>query len=103
MAYDVYKSMSASNKDHIVIMHGLLGCKRNWRSIARALNNRGFGRVYCVDARNHGASPWSNEMNYKFLAEDLLTFITDLKSPNVSLIGHSMGGKAVMTAALMEV
>ncbi|VDL18319.1 unnamed protein product [Hymenolepis diminuta] len=102
MAFDLHKSVSASNQDPIVIMHGLLGCKRNWRSIARALNNKGFGRVYCVDARNHGMSPWSNEMNYNFLAQDLLDFISDLKSPNVSLIGHSMGGKASMTAALME-
>nr|CDS33502.1 abhydrolase domain containing protein 11 [Hymenolepis microstoma] len=102
MAFDLHKSVSASNQDPIIIMHGLLGCKRNWRSIARALNNKGFGRVYCVDARNHGMSPWSNEMNYKFLAEDLLDFISDLKSPNVSLIGHSMGGKASMAAALME-
>ncbi|VDK38830.1 unnamed protein product [Taenia asiatica] len=41
-------------------------------------------------------------MNYEFLAEDILNFINDLKASDVSLIGHSMGGKAAMTAALME-
>lgn len=41
-------------------------------------------------------------MNYKFMAEDLLKFISELRAPHVSLIGHSMGGKTAMTAALME-
>lgn len=42
-------------------------------------------------------------MNYEFLAEDILKFINELKASNVFLIGHSMGGKAAMMAALMEV
>ncbi|VDM16427.1 unnamed protein product [Hydatigera taeniaeformis] len=83
-------------------MHGLLGCKRNWRSIALALNQKGLGQVYCIDARNHGSSPWSKEMKYEFLAEDILNFVNTMKSASVSLIGHSMGGKAAMTAALLE-
>ncbi len=37
------------------------------------------------------------------MAEDVLNFIHSLNAPNVSLVGHSMGGKISMTAALMEV
>ncbi|CDS39554.1 abhydrolase domain containing protein 11 [Echinococcus multilocularis] len=102
LAYDIFKSVSAPNQSPLVVVHGLLGCKRNWRPIARALNSRGFGKVYCVDARNHGSSPWSKDMNYEFLAEDILNFINQLEASDVSLIGHSMGGKAAMVAALME-
>ena len=56
-----------------------------------------------MDSRNHGSSPWSENMNYEFMAEDLLKFISDLRASDVSLVGHSMGGKAAMTAALMDV
>lgn len=45
LAYTSYKSITASNQSPIVIIHGLLGNKMNWRSIAKSLNSRDFGRV----------------------------------------------------------
>ncbi|VDD75166.1 unnamed protein product [Mesocestoides corti] len=102
LSYELYKSATAFTLNPVIILHGLLGCKRNWRSVACSLNAKGFGKVYCVDARNHGSSPWSTDTSYESMAEDLLNFIHDLSVTNVSVIGHSMGGKIAMTAALIE-
>ena len=42
----------------VVILHGLLGSARNWSSIARQLG--ATHRVFALDLRNHGASPWAD-------------------------------------------
>jgi len=82
----------------LMIMHGLFGWKRNWSSIGKRLGKH--AHVYTLDMRNHGLSPWHNDMTYDDMADDLQQFIDrhDLKNP--VLLGHSMGGKAVMTLAL---
>jgi esterase len=78
----------------IVIIHGLFGSLSNWRSISRSLAQQ--YRIHTLDLRNHGASPWSDEMNYIAMAGDLKQYIrtNDLVSPHI--LGHSMGGKVCM-------
>jgi esterase len=56
-------------------------------------------RVIALDLRNHGASPWQDDHSYPALAKDLSEMI-DLIGGPVDLLGHSMGGKAAMVAAL---
>ena len=41
----------------VVILHGLLGSARNWASIGKEL--AGTHRVFALDLRNHGRSPWA--------------------------------------------
>ena len=83
----------------LVVAHGLFGSARNWNSIARRL---AAGRsVHALDMRNHGASPWTDEMTYPAMAEDLLHYIGTQGLSRPTLIGHSMGGKAAMAAALL--
>ncbi|KAJ4480170.1 alpha/beta-hydrolase [Lentinula aciculospora] len=84
----------------LVLVHGLLGFKRNWSSLSKAFS-RDLGRpVYAVDMRNHGMSPHAEPMGYLHMAADILHFIRKLGLSDISLLGHSMGGKAVMTLAL---
>lgn len=80
----------------IVIAHGLFGSGRNWAAVAKGLADR--FRVWTVDLRNHGASPWSDESDYLAMAEDLAAFVAPLERPMV--VGHSMGGKVAMALAL---
>ena len=83
----------------VVVAHGLFGSGRNWSAIARRLS---AGRaVHTLDMRNHGASPWADEMTYRAMAEDLLRYIAAQGLARPTLIGHSMGGKAAMAAALL--
>ena len=58
------------NEISVVILHGLLGSKRNWFGIGKSLSDLGFN-VWVVDLRNHGESEWSDKHNYFDLAEDI--------------------------------
>lgn len=79
----------------LIIAHGLYGQARNWGSIARALSD--IRHVTLVDMRNHGHSPWCDSHSYDDMAADLAEVIGDRPA---DLLGHSMGGKAAMVAAL---
>ena len=54
----------------LVILHGLFGSGRNWTRIARQLGEA--WRVYTLDLRNHGDSPWNDDVSYSAMASDLL-------------------------------
>lgn len=82
----------------VVILHGLFGSSRNWRSVARAL--AATHRVLCVDLRNHGLSPWDASMSYPEMADDVRELIHAQGLEDPTVIGHSMGGKAALVLAL---
>ncbi|MCA1907148.1 MAG: alpha/beta fold hydrolase [Magnetospirillum sp.] len=82
----------------LVIMHGLLGSARNWGGIATKLGET--HHVMAVDMPNHGASPWSEVMDYPFMARQVAEFIKTRCGGRALVVGHSMGGKAAMMLAL---
>lgn len=82
----------------IIILHGLFGSKRNWGAVAKALSAR--HRVFALDLRNHGESPWDDDVGYEALAADVAAFIHRHALAPCTVIGHSMGGKTAMTLAL---
>jgi len=84
----------------VVILHGLLGSHRNWRSVAQSL--AADHRVHVADLRNHGESPHSDLMDYPHLTADVASLIHGLELGRVRLIGHSLGGKVAMCLALAE-
>ena len=84
----------------LVIMHGLLGSSRNWGGIATGLAAN--HRVLTVDMPNHGASPWSETMDYPFMAREIDHFIKQHAAGRAAVVGHSMGGKAAMALALSK-
>ncbi|KNC55297.1 alpha/beta hydrolase fold protein [Thecamonas trahens ATCC 50062] len=87
-------------------MHGLLGSSQNWRALTKALAKSAQRTVYAVDARNHGGSEWVGEMDYVRMAGDVEAFVAEVVAAEAGqdvapvLIGHSMGGKVMMEAAL---
>jgi len=93
-------SLSGDGKGPVVILHGLLGSKRNWLSLSKAMSRELQRPIYALDLRNHGSSSHVEPMNYSVMASDILHFFRKHALSNVSLIGHSMGGKAAMTVAL---
>lgn len=84
----------------VVIMHGLFGSKRNWSGIAKALSDH--FRVFCLDLRNHGDSPWVDGMDYATMAGDVQAFLKRHGLKDASVIGHSMGGKTAMALSLLH-
>ena len=81
----------------LVILHGLLGASRNWQTIGKALKDR-FD-IHIVDLRNHGSSPHAASMRWSELCDDLAAYLSAHGLTQVSLMGHSLGGKIAMKFA----
>ncbi|TIB74110.1 hypothetical protein E3Q23_02779 [Wallemia mellicola] len=86
----------------IVVCHGLMGSKQNWRTLAKNIAQKTQSPVYTLDLRNHGTSPHAEPHDYTHMAADVSQFIEENNLKNVTLIGHSMGGKVVMALALSK-
>jgi Predicted hydrolases or acyltransferases (alpha/beta hydrolase superfamily) len=87
-------AQSPNNNSPIVLVHGLFGSLDNLGVLARDLVSD--HDILQVDMRNHGLSGRSPEMTYAAMAQDLLDTLDANHLEKVTLIGHSMGGKAVM-------
>jgi len=85
----------------LVILHGLFGTLDNWQSLARRWATEAGLRVISVDLRNHGRSFHSSEHSYSLMAQDVLALFDHLQlGSDVTLLGHSMGGKVAMRLGL---
>jgi esterase len=97
LAITRYPATHRTSQPPLLIVHGLFGSARNWGAIARHLAD---GRdVFAVDQRNHGLSPRADSHSYPDMAADLAEVIGSIGAP-MDVLGHSMGGKAVMMLAL---
>jgi pimeloyl-ACP methyl ester carboxylesterase len=84
----------------VALLHGLFGSARNLGVVQRAL--AAHFRMLALDLRNHGASPHAAAMDYRAMAADVLQTLDQRAALPAALVGHSMGGKAAMTAALLH-
>ena len=84
----------------VAILHGLFGAGRNWTAVARRLAER--RRFIVFDLRNHGGSSWADAMGYPEMAGDVRAAMAVRGHRRYALIGHSMGGKVAMVAALQD-
>lgn len=100
LSYDVFDGKN--DGPPLVFLHGLFGSKSNFHSIAKSLVQRTGRKVLTVDARNHGNSPHSPELTYESMSADLKLLLSQLRIEKCVLIGHSMGGKTAMSAALTQ-
>jgi len=82
----------------LIVLHGLFGARRNWRAVAKGLADT--YRIWTLDLRNHGESPWDNDMSYEAMAGDVRAFMARHGLEGAAVMGHSMGGKAAMALAL---
>lgn len=97
LSYKYLKAKNNSNKN-LLVLHGLLGCADNWLPQGQI-----FSECYNViipDLRNHGNSFHNDSMTYEDMANDILRLLDYLHLEQISLIGHSMGGKLAMLIAL---
>ena len=56
---------------------------------------------YLVGTRNHAFSDHHDDMDYTVMANDIIRFADEQGLETFTLMGHSMGGKIVMTAACL--
>ncbi|WP_185849223.1 alpha/beta fold hydrolase [Blattabacterium cuenoti] len=82
----------------ILVFHGLFGNGENWISFAKKFDK--FYQIHLLDIRNHGNSFCSEQMNYDLISKDMLEYIYYYELNHPILLGHSMGGRAVMKFSL---
>lgn len=82
-----------------MFLHGLMGSTSNWRSIAKAFEDR--YHVLAFDQRGHGRS-FQPESGFhpRDFASDLNKIMDELGWPSAIVVGHSMGGRNAMEFAL---
>ncbi|KFB45872.1 hypothetical protein ZHAS_00013832 [Anopheles sinensis] len=103
LAFTRYENNSTTDDaPPVLVLHGLFGSKSNWNSLAKAFhkNTKPIRKIYAIDARNHGDSPHTGEHSYEHMVEDLVAVYKTLGIQQASIIGHSMGGRAMMLLAL---
>ncbi len=92
-----HRDLGGAGKPPLVILHGLLGSSRNWQTAGRDLAE--LFHVQALDARNHGASPHAEPMDYPAMVGDVIDWLDAQGLNRVTLMGHSMGGKTAMQLA----
>jgi pimeloyl-ACP methyl ester carboxylesterase len=93
---DLHTTSYGESGSRVVFCHGLFGQGRNWTQIAKALSDR--HRVLLVDLPHHGRSPWSASFDHLDVADQVAGLFS--ADDPVALVGHSLGGKVAMLAAL---
>lgn len=89
----------------IAFCHGLFGQGRNWMQIAKAVSGPSGtqARALLVDLPDHGRSPWSGSFSFEGYAAQLAdTLSAAAPGERWTLVGHSLGGKTAMVAALQH-
>ena len=97
MADRVHTTLIEGDGPTVAFLHGLFGQGKNFHSIAKDLTPA--YRSVLVDLPNHGESAWTDSIDYIQMADaiaDQLRTVTD----QVTVVGHSMGGKVAMVLAL---
>jgi len=82
----------------VILIHGIFGSLSNLGNLAR--NLAADYRVISVDLRNHGDSPHKQAMDLELMAMDIIELMDDLVLDRVYWVGHSLGGKVAMQAAM---
>lgn len=84
----------------ILLQHGLGGSTQHWRSTIGPLQDLGY-RVIAFDQRGHGrSSDGTKSCTIRQLAADIHGLIDHLGLQRATLMGHSIGGRAMLLFAI---
>ena len=101
LATSILSPEGAEASRWVLFLHGILGSRSNFRSIARSFiaARPGFGAVL-ADLRMHGQSQGlPGPHTVEAAARDLLEVAGGLDAPLTAVVGHSFGGKVALELA----
>ena len=73
----------------MVLLHGLLGSSRNWRSVAKAMEVN--FQIHTIDLRNHGNSFHDPEASIFEMSNDLLRYADHHNLPKFICVDTAWG------------
>ena len=97
-----FTEWGAQDLPPLLLLHGTNQSSHSWDLVSLALASS--WHVFALDQRGHGDSEWSRELDYSTMAmaEDAIAFARDRKLARPIVVGHSMGGRVALLAALRE-
>jgi esterase len=99
----LHTELVGAGRPRFAFLPGLFGRGRNWTQVAQGVGAAGFASVL-FDLPDHGQSPWTSGFSYADQARAVTDEIDQRlgSAANLILVGHSMGGKVAMLAALQN-
>ena len=94
----LYSKIIGDKPNHLIIVHGLFGQLDNWNTLGKKYAEH--YTTHLVDLRNHGRSFHDDDTSHKSMAQDLFNYMDHHNIEKACFIGHSLGGKVVMSLAL---
>ncbi len=91
------------SKTPIIFLHGFTGSVKDWDFAMKNINKKYF--PIAVDLPGHGETEISGNINDytdNTINNIILKIIKKLKTPNVVLLGYSMGGRAALSFAVQN-
>lgn len=90
-----YRAVPNPGKPAMVMVHGLTDNGLCWTTLTRELEKS--YDIYMIDVRGHGLSdPFTDVDDGATIVKDVVGFIQAMKLEKPILMGHSLGGAAVM-------
>lgn len=102
MHSQIYTPSTAASREKkaIILLHGYFGMHSHWKDFPQELATRIGTVVHTPDLRNHGKSPWGLRMTHDDFSADLERYIKEHQLDQAFVVGHSVGGSAVMHGCL---
>lgn len=94
MTQILHSKITGDQPKHLLIFHGLFGQSDNFATLAKQFAE--FYTVHAIDLRNHGRSFHSDDMSFEAMTEDILNYLDHYSISECYLLGHSLGGRAVI-------
>lgn len=88
------------NKPWLVLIHGLFGSLDNLSALRRHFT--GTFQVLSVDLPDHGKSKFTKAFSFASYAKLIFELVASLGIKEISVVGHSLGGKVAMQLALSQ-
>jgi pimeloyl-ACP methyl ester carboxylesterase len=94
-----YWDYGCAHQPPLLLVHGALDHARSWDWVAAALRDR--YHVYALDLRGHGDSEWAKGALYTVAEHvlDLSALCDEIGDPQLTLVGHSLGGVVALSYA----